>query len=446
MRWTSATCWRSPGRASGCSAFSATRRSRAGSTRRRPGSNPARSIRPALGADAALALMLAEPLLIRRPLIEAEGRRCAGFDKEPVLSLLGQSEISEAAQGCSRPAGPPCPAPKDSGDKTDSAEKTHARIERRSITSGPSIASPAMPRGRTRSTGICSPIRFAPSTAPRARSWRSRRSAYRPPPLTLEAVGALLHLSMGLSAWKQFGPDRWALRCNPSSGNLHPTEAYVLAEGLEGLDDGLHHYLARDHALEQRRRDDAPGSQAGSRVSGSGCPRSTGAKRGNMASAPFAIASSTSAMPLARFPMPPPRWAGARNGSRDSTARTSPPCSASTGTQISAAPNAKTPTPCCRFSRLRRRRRDGARAESGRLDRCGQSPRPPSDVSLAGDRRGRRSHARRIGARVRPDQGRRRRLPRAPPTPISFCSGAAPSISTRDTSCRRRIFSPSSAA
>jgi nitrogenase-associated protein len=80
----------------------------------------------ALGADAALALMLAEPLLIRRPLIEAEGRRCAGFDKEPVLSLLGQSEISEAAQGCSRPAGPPCPAPEDSGDKTDSgAEKTH---------------------------------------------------------------------------------------------------------------------------------------------------------------------------------------------------------------------------------------------------------------------------------------------------------------------------------
>lgn len=84
-----------------------------------------------------------------------------------------------------------------------------------------------------------------------------------PAPLTLEAVGALLHLSMGLSAWKQFGPDRWALRCNPSSGNLHPTEAYVLAEGLEGLDDGLYHYLPRDHALEQRRRDDASCSLAG---------------------------------------------------------------------------------------------------------------------------------------------------------------------------------------
>ncbi|HUO54246.1 MAG TPA: ArsC/Spx/MgsR family protein [Rhodoblastus sp.] len=71
----------------------------------------------ALGAEAALALMLTEPLLIRRPLIEAQGRRCAGFDKEPVLSLLGQSEGLDAAQGCSRPAGPPCPTPDDKAAK-----------------------------------------------------------------------------------------------------------------------------------------------------------------------------------------------------------------------------------------------------------------------------------------------------------------------------------------
>ena len=72
----------------------------------------------AVGADEAITLMLHEPLLIRRPLIEAEGRRCAGFDKEPVLSLLGQTEELEAAQGCSRPAGPPCPTP--------AAERAHA--------------------------------------------------------------------------------------------------------------------------------------------------------------------------------------------------------------------------------------------------------------------------------------------------------------------------------
>ena len=42
-------------------------------------------------AAKALALMLADPLLIRRPLIEANGSRCAGFDREPVISLLGEA-------------------------------------------------------------------------------------------------------------------------------------------------------------------------------------------------------------------------------------------------------------------------------------------------------------------------------------------------------------------
>lgn len=57
-------------------------------------------------AAAALALMLDDPLLIRRPLIEANGTRCAGFDREPVLSLLG-GDMRKDLQGCTRPeAGP----------------------------------------------------------------------------------------------------------------------------------------------------------------------------------------------------------------------------------------------------------------------------------------------------------------------------------------------------
>jgi SagB-type dehydrogenase family enzyme len=66
------------------------------------------------------------------------------------------------------------------------------------------------------------------------------------------AIGLLFELSFALSAWKQHGPDRWAVRCNPSSGNLHPTEAYLLAHGVTGLDDGLYHYAPREHALERR--------------------------------------------------------------------------------------------------------------------------------------------------------------------------------------------------
>jgi SagB-type dehydrogenase family enzyme len=65
-------------------------------------------------------------------------------------------------------------------------------------------------------------------------------------------VAKLLELSMGLSAWKAFGPDRWALRCNPSSGNLHPTEAYLVCHKVTGLADAIYHYAPREHALEQR--------------------------------------------------------------------------------------------------------------------------------------------------------------------------------------------------
>ncbi len=76
----------------------------------------------------------------------------------------------------------------------------------------------------------------------------------RPAALSMGSLGALMELSFGLSAWKEYGPDRWAVRCNPSSGNLHPTEAYVVSRTIPGLEDGLYHYLSRDHVLEQRCR------------------------------------------------------------------------------------------------------------------------------------------------------------------------------------------------
>lgn len=70
--------------------------------------------------------------------------------------------------------------------------------------------------------------------------------------LDLDGIGALFELSLAISAWKSWGPNRWALRCNPSSGNLHPVEAYLLCSGVNGLADGVHHYDPLDHALEGR--------------------------------------------------------------------------------------------------------------------------------------------------------------------------------------------------
>ena len=73
-----------------------------------------------------------------------------------------------------------------------------------------------------------------------------------PFPLSINGIAQLLELSFGLSAWKQYEDTRWALRCNPSSGNLHPTESYIIIENCDGISDGVHHYVSRDHLLEQR--------------------------------------------------------------------------------------------------------------------------------------------------------------------------------------------------
>jgi SagB-type dehydrogenase family enzyme len=71
-------------------------------------------------------------------------------------------------------------------------------------------------------------------------------------PLDLRSLGLLFQFSLALAAWKTQGPDRWAVRINPSSGNLHPTEGWLVCRGVSGLSDGVHHYAPHEHALEQR--------------------------------------------------------------------------------------------------------------------------------------------------------------------------------------------------
>ncbi len=78
-------------------------------------------------------------------------------------------------------------------------------------------------------------------------------------PLNLASLSQLLYDSLGLSAWKEAGGSRWALRVNPSSGNLHPTEAYLLLPpGALEQDGLLAHYSADTHALEVRAQLPAP--------------------------------------------------------------------------------------------------------------------------------------------------------------------------------------------
>jgi SagB-type dehydrogenase family enzyme len=67
-------------------------------------------------------------------------------------------------------------------------------------------------------------------------------------------LSRLLWHSMAVSSWKTVprAGNRYSLRVNPSSGNLHPTETYLTLCGFTGVDDGLYHYRADQHALELR--------------------------------------------------------------------------------------------------------------------------------------------------------------------------------------------------
>ncbi len=84
-----------------------------------------------------------------------------------------------------------------------------------------------------------------------------------PRPLDRASLGSVLELALGITAWKEHGGARWALRANPSSGNLHPTEGYLLVAGAGGVPAGLHHYLSRDHVLERRWTPPVPEALAG---------------------------------------------------------------------------------------------------------------------------------------------------------------------------------------
>uniref|UniRef100_A0A1J3I436 Nitroreductase domain-containing protein n=1 Tax=Noccaea caerulescens TaxID=107243 RepID=A0A1J3I436_NOCCA len=75
-----------------------------------------------------------------------------------------------------------------------------------------------------------------------------------PKPISLSTISQLFYHSLALSAWKTIGTSTWPLRVNPSSGNLHPTEAYLIAPPIDSLSDSafVAHYAPKEHSLEVR--------------------------------------------------------------------------------------------------------------------------------------------------------------------------------------------------
>ena len=91
---------------------------------------------------------------------------------------------------------------------------------------------------------------------PRSPAYNSlyERGAVSCQPVSLSTLSRFFEYALALSAWKKAGESEWPLRSNPSSGNLHPTEGYMVFSQIEGLDlgPGLYHYASKEHGLELR--------------------------------------------------------------------------------------------------------------------------------------------------------------------------------------------------
>jgi len=81
-----------------------------------------------------------------------------------------------------------------------------------------------------------------------------QRDTIAPQPLNLHGLSRFFEYALSITAWKEYGGNKWALRSNPSSGNLHPTEGYLfIGQSAEvPFESGLYHYAPKEHGLEHR--------------------------------------------------------------------------------------------------------------------------------------------------------------------------------------------------
>lgn len=76
--------------------------------------------------------------------------------------------------------------------------------------------------------------------------------------LTLAQFSSVLYRTYGARAVDEYAPGvRLLKKSVPSAGGLHPTEAYLLVQRVDGVAPGLYHYHPIDHALEPLRLIDA---------------------------------------------------------------------------------------------------------------------------------------------------------------------------------------------
>ena len=76
--------------------------------------------------------------------------------------------------------------------------------------------------------------------------------------LSLPVVARLLQRTFGAQEERQVGPHASVLKkTSPSGGGLHPVEAFVLAQRIDGVEPGLYHYHPLAHELRPLRAMDS---------------------------------------------------------------------------------------------------------------------------------------------------------------------------------------------
>ena len=75
-------------------------------------------------------------------------------------------------------------------------------------------------------------------------------------------LSTIFSLAYGITAKARHGGGNFYFRSAASAGALYPTEIYVAAKGVKGLEDGLYHFSVADHSLFRLRKGDLTSSIA----------------------------------------------------------------------------------------------------------------------------------------------------------------------------------------
>jgi SagB-type dehydrogenase family enzyme len=94
-----------------------------------------------------------------------------------------------------------------------------------------------------------------PIVLAKRRTWRK----FGRQPVSLANLAQTLQLTFSIQSWVDV-PElgRAATKTSPSGGGLHPIEAYVLVQHVDGLKRGIYHYDAQTHELQWLRKEVTP--------------------------------------------------------------------------------------------------------------------------------------------------------------------------------------------